>query len=469
MSLFPLSLLESSQVLPHPPKPMNASLSSDARGKRIHIDADQINNLPDDVLVKILSTLTTEDAIKTGVLSKRWKSLWKQVPYIHLDMLVDLTKDEPLDEEAVTKVINNHDGHLEACSINHYAQLCKDPNNVLKTWIQLLVQEKETKALSLSNCHGDSTRSNQLLLSQDMFSHPKLEILFLYRYDFKTAEAFNNCHNLKILKLETIDAEVDVFNQVLASCPSLKVLVLDDVMWLNRNACLKIDNKKLKLLHVSSNYVDCIEVSAPRLRIFSSYCLRLGVESTVATNSPKFLLNNGEIDFKRFNMHYNISNQAKEKESIGHEFVVSRAANYLKRIRTLVVFVDVTNSKEVELLRQLLSAWDRTLIELHILFLGDYLSKEEGESSTQNKMWEEGKVFPNAEFRVESVWLYNFCPWNKAQFALASRFITQGTVTKKMSIMTSLVPANKKLDKEAAVAKLMKLPKGNESLLIRSF
>jgi len=68
---------------------MNAPRSSDARGKRILIDPidDRISKLPDDVLVMILASLSTEDALKTSVLSTRWKNVWKQVPYLHFDLL----------------------------------------------------------------------------------------------------------------------------------------------------------------------------------------------------------------------------------------------------------------------------------------------------------------------------------------------------------------------------------------------
>ncbi|XP_010511668.1 PREDICTED: putative F-box protein At1g67390 [Camelina sativa] len=469
MSLFPLSIMKGSQFH-HQPKPMNASLSSDERGKRILIDPDRISKLPDDVLVRILATMSTEDVVKTSALSKRWKSVWKQVPFLHFNMLIDMNKMQPLAPESITQVINRHNGHLEGCSIIHYAHLFKD--NVLETWIRLLTLEKQTKAISLSNHHGNGTGTNPLQLSPNIFSHPRLKTLFLYRYDLKTANAFNNCYNLKVLKFEKIFAEVDVFNKIIASCPSLKVLVLHHVMWLKKKACLKIRNNNLKHLHVSCIDVDCIEVYALLLDIFSIYCIRFPKGSNFVIKAPRLLFNNGAIDLEGFNMQYNISRQAQEREYIGHEFVVSRDANYLQRLRSLAVFVDVMNSKQVELLRQILVAWNGVLRELHVLFEDTNVSKEEGESSIcgiQNKKWEEGKVFPNADFRVKSVWMYNFSASNKAHFALASHFITQGTVMKELMIMTSLVPANEKLAKEAAVAKLRKLPKGNEMLRIKCF
>ncbi|GFY91802.1 hypothetical protein Acr_08g0001980 [Actinidia rufa] len=42
--------------------------------------ADRISDLPDSILVHILSLLPIEDAIKTDVLSKRWQFLWTHVP-----------------------------------------------------------------------------------------------------------------------------------------------------------------------------------------------------------------------------------------------------------------------------------------------------------------------------------------------------------------------------------------------------
>ncbi|CAA0384346.1 unnamed protein product [Arabidopsis thaliana] len=77
---------------------MNAYLSLKARGRQILIDTvDQISTLPDNVLVMILKEMLTEDAVKTSVLSKRWKTVWKQVPYVLFDMQKSfLTIMEPL-------------------------------------------------------------------------------------------------------------------------------------------------------------------------------------------------------------------------------------------------------------------------------------------------------------------------------------------------------------------------------------
>jgi len=65
--------------------------------------------------------------------------------------------------------------------------------------------------------------------------------------------------------------------------------------------------------------------------------------------------------------------------------------------------------------------------------------------------------------------MYNFDGSNEEEFALASRFVTQGTVTEKLMIKTSTYPPVKQLMTEAKVAKLMELPKGYEYLDIECF
>ncbi|XP_023644342.1 putative F-box protein At1g67390 isoform X2 [Capsella rubella] len=268
MSLFPLSALTTSQ-LHHPTNPMTASSSSDARGDQILVDTveDRISELPDDVLVRILKDMTTEDVVKTSVLSQRWKDVWKKVPYLIFDM-----------------------------------QKATIPNNM-----EPLVVHSDRVADSIT----------------------------------------------------------------------------------------------------------------------------------------------------------------EEMENFGNKFLLSRDANYFRRLKCLAVAVNVMNWKEVEMLRDVLVSWNGIMRELDILFK----DKEEGETSidgAQETMWEEN-LFPNADFRVKVVWMFNFSGSNEKQFELASRFITQGTVMKKMMIMSSSVPAKEKLDIEAAVAKLMKLPKGNKKLHIGCF
>ncbi|KAF8102650.1 hypothetical protein N665_0197s0014 [Sinapis alba] len=47
--------------------------------------SDIISHLPDDLLLRILSSIPISDAMNTTLLSKRWKSLWKMMPTLEYD------------------------------------------------------------------------------------------------------------------------------------------------------------------------------------------------------------------------------------------------------------------------------------------------------------------------------------------------------------------------------------------------
>ncbi|XP_024010967.1 FBD-associated F-box protein At3g49020 isoform X1 [Eutrema salsugineum] len=49
------------------------------------VNEDRISELPEVLLLQILSSLATKNVIATSVLSKRWRSLWKMVPRLKFD------------------------------------------------------------------------------------------------------------------------------------------------------------------------------------------------------------------------------------------------------------------------------------------------------------------------------------------------------------------------------------------------
>ena len=52
--------------------------------KRVIDNDDKLSDLPDCVLLHILSFLNTKYAVQTCVLSKRWKNLWKRLPSLRI-------------------------------------------------------------------------------------------------------------------------------------------------------------------------------------------------------------------------------------------------------------------------------------------------------------------------------------------------------------------------------------------------
>ncbi|OMO81967.1 hypothetical protein COLO4_23323 [Corchorus olitorius] len=61
------------------------SFPKHARRQKIDHRTDQISELPDEVVVDILSRLTVREAAKTSVLSRRWEHLWKFSTSLNFD------------------------------------------------------------------------------------------------------------------------------------------------------------------------------------------------------------------------------------------------------------------------------------------------------------------------------------------------------------------------------------------------
>ncbi|KAL0724429.1 hypothetical protein Bca4012_039028 [Brassica carinata] len=245
-------------------------------------DVDWISKLPDDLLLVILSRLSTEEAVRSSLVSKRWENVWKHISHLVLDMSRIINFEEPTDVSnrvatLLTKIINNHHGHLESCVINHYTY--QSVNGMLNTWIQALTCSKHTRVLTLTNHYADHPAyldrmgpNKYLEISTNIFSHPSLKSLSLIFYILETPHPLSYCPDLTTLKLVCVVSEVGVLNRVLASCPSLEMLVLDIACVKKNGGPLKIiENNKLKVLLVtsSSKYIDGIRVSAPSLDIIA--------------------------------------------------------------------------------------------------------------------------------------------------------------------------------------------------------
>ncbi|KAK9282608.1 hypothetical protein L1049_010826 [Liquidambar formosana] len=57
---------------------------------------DLINVLTDDILLHILSFLTVKDAVKTSILSRRWRFLWAYISNLNFDHLTFLSRGPPI-------------------------------------------------------------------------------------------------------------------------------------------------------------------------------------------------------------------------------------------------------------------------------------------------------------------------------------------------------------------------------------
>ncbi|CAF2113280.1 unnamed protein product [Brassica oleracea var. botrytis] len=460
----------------------SSSSTSSPRKLQYHIDDhDWISKLPDELLQLILSKLSTEEAVRTSLLSSRWMDVWKWRSHLVLDMrkVLETTPKERLHRASVqlarsmTKVINNHRGHLESCTIQHYISQYKD--GTLQSWIDSVTGLKHTQDLTLINYIPAIRRykgANLLSLHPDTFSHHSLSSLSLCGFNLIGPDAFSKCKNLKTLNLiNIVISQASVLSGVLAAFSSLEVIVLN-VNFLTPRGVLKIENNNLKFLQLSSlNEIDRMEVYATCLDVLDIRCIKVNrdnfilVAPNIQVNKNSWLDNHGLNDCPH--LYCNVSSHlAQEETNIWHEILGSDFF-YMRRYGCLSVSVDITDPKEVEILKEVLLMWTNFVMELEIFFKHKKSHREEGECSTNDRT--HAKLFANADLYVYNMRLYNFDGSNEEEFAFVSRLLMQKPVILNMMIETSLFPPAKKFNAEAAVAKLMELPKYFKNLKIECF
>nr|VDD09292.1 unnamed protein product [Brassica oleracea] len=397
---------------------LSSSSSPDAKIRKLQnpiVDDDCISELPDDLLRMILSKLSTEEA-----------------------------------------TFRKHRADLESCIITSQ---CYD--GTLQNWIQHAIRVKHTKDLTLNYIHGRKRRyrgTHLLDMLPEIFSHHSLTSLSLSGYSLLSTRSFNNCGNLKTLKLlNMVLIRVSTLSTVLEACSSLEVIVMQ-IAFLTGFG-LKIENKNLKFLQVTfPYYVERIEVNAPCLDVLDIRDIKCQSKNNFILTDPNNQFNRNHWFSRcvyRPHISYNVSELAQETRNIWHELLVSDFHGMTTRHGTLSVSVDITSPKEVKILKELLLMWTTyTMIELEILFKTNNASREE-----------EGECYSDG--------IANEKLWEDAtrSLTLIFGFIMCGCITLmvRMMIETSSYPPMKKLEIEAAVAKLVELPKGNEDLSIECF
>ncbi|XP_027926482.1 putative FBD-associated F-box protein At5g56440 [Vigna unguiculata] len=186
---------------------------------------DRISQLPDVLLLQILSLLPTKQAVVTGILAKRWRPLWPAVSVLDLD-------DESSPEsrhgpagfaEFVYSVLLLHD----APAIQRFRLRCANPNSSARdiaTWL-CHVARRRVERVELSLSLSRYVALPRRLFNCDTVSAMKLNGVFL-----NALASFSV--RLPLLRALHVGDRVlfgchDYVVKLLAGCPALEDLVLE--------------------------------------------------------------------------------------------------------------------------------------------------------------------------------------------------------------------------------------------------
>ncbi|KAK3439577.1 hypothetical protein EUGRSUZ_C04095, partial [Eucalyptus grandis] len=278
---------------PHPQRPPPSD-----RDETRNSSVDYISELPVAIILHIFSFLTTKDAIKTSVLSKRWRSTWTANPHISFSMpecdnrsmfrsfmaIVDavLLRCTAIKVKSFLFYAPRLDCLIES---SHTGWLRSVAGPTIDSWLRFAVEhdiEEVSMTLRNDNFYG---------IPKFFFRCTTLVSFHVSRCRFSTMAAVN-WSSLKRLRIDDAKLEDNVIMRILKGCPVLEELVIHFPKFVHhRDSILSLPRGNID----TSPEDSILKISAPhllKLRILGS------LQSCQGT-SPEYVscreIGNGEL------------------------------------------------------------------------------------------------------------------------------------------------------------------------------
>lgn len=239
---------------------------------------DRFGELPDSLLIHILSFLNLKEAAITCVLSKRWQFLWAELPRLEFSPELSRLNDMGDSGAMIEKMRNfvswvnrtlavRTVNYLERFDVSFFCY--KLFFSDLDAWVKFAVDNKVTKL----NLHIFSL-DDLYTLPEVMYSCPSLTTLHVIGclMDFKRTIEWKS---LTDLHLQLVRVDQHLLDEILSSCPVLYTLYLERCRGFDR---LEVNSPSLHslsivdceyedaaslLLNISAPYIHSLKISMP--------------------------------------------------------------------------------------------------------------------------------------------------------------------------------------------------------------
>uniref|UniRef100_A0A0A9HL47 Uncharacterized protein n=1 Tax=Arundo donax TaxID=35708 RepID=A0A0A9HL47_ARUDO len=252
---------------------------------------DRISGLPDAILGEIISLLFTKDAARVQTLASRWRNIWSSTPLI-LD-----GSDLPADVEdfaaAVSRILCTHPGPGRRFCVP--PQYLHDQPATVDAWLQ---------SPALDNLQELDFWDDRFYWQRRVFPPaPPPASTFRFSATLRVA-TFSRCHlldatveglhfpQIRHLALENVSISEDSLHTIIARCPALECLLLDNSFGFR---CVRISSGTLTSIGVGSDCLsdklqlrELIIVDAPCLERLLHLQLHMGIHVSVVS-APKLM------------------------------------------------------------------------------------------------------------------------------------------------------------------------------------
>ncbi|EEF47643.1 ubiquitin-protein ligase, putative [Ricinus communis] len=247
---------------------------------------DFITDLPSSIIESILTRLPIRDAVKTSILSTKWRYRWATLTHLVFDdKCVAMYCDKGVLESRLVKFISRalflHHGPIHKFQLStSYLQCCPD----IDQWL-LFLSRSDIKELVLELGEGEWFRVPSCL-----FNCKKLTRLELTRCEFDPPPNFKGFLCLKSLNLYQVLVAPEAIESLISGCPLLESLSLSyfDSLVLNVRA------PNLKYLCLEGEFKDiCLEntplLVAMSIAMYMTEDIAEHFEQSSSCNFIKFL------------------------------------------------------------------------------------------------------------------------------------------------------------------------------------
>ncbi|CAH1431259.1 unnamed protein product [Lactuca virosa] len=265
-------------------------------GRRgIRFRKDHISDLPQSIIETILTKMPLRDAVKTSILSSKWRYKWATLTRLKFDdKCVSGTRDRSLAKNNLVNFINRflflHDSPINGFALST-TYLRSSPN--IDQWL-LFLSRKDVKELVLEFKNKLFIRAPSCL-----YSCQKLVRLKIVNWELPPPLSFKGFPFLKHLILQQVSIAPDAIQTLISGCPLLESLNLlsNDVLELTIRA------PNLKDLILEGNFK---ELSLENTAKLVAICVNLYMNNIIvqhfdqssSCNFDKFL--GGALSLERF-------------------------------------------------------------------------------------------------------------------------------------------------------------------------
>jgi hypothetical protein len=232
--------------------------STDVRNIRRHNADDMISDLPEGILLRILSLLPTKDCIKTSVLATKWRHLWTYLSVFDFKIPNARYESDDQNQNSVN------------CLLDLLGRLLRKSNCVERLCIEIHgITVDANKVSSLISSSASKHKVQYLKLSLGAHND-----VFVLPHCFSAFESLNELHlqlhftlcipsdicfpSLKKLKVSEVTfANEQSVQQLFSGCPVLQELNLHNCYWEN----IELINVAISTLRKLIIYFDviCVE------------------------------------------------------------------------------------------------------------------------------------------------------------------------------------------------------------------